>query len=374
MRYRKIVSRKSTAKQVAVWLSYSALSTGRNSNTRPRSCRFRNEYSEVSRMPEQVVTEQVSQELLLGLYRKMLELRLFELKVQELYRNARLPGFVHLYVGEEAVGVGVSSNLEMRDLVFSTHRGHGHALAKGVPAGVVLAELWGKTTGSSGGRGGSMHMYAPEYGFMGTNGIVGAPIPLATGAALSAKLEKKGRVIISFFGDGAVNSGSFHEAVNLGAVWNLPVIYVCENNLYATEMSFVRATKNTSVASRAAAYGMTGIAVDGQDVVAVYEAARAAIERAREDGGPTLIECKTYRYVGHHEGDPGTDYRTREEVQQWKQRDPVKLARKRLLDDGASEAALQAIDQEVEQLIEQAVEFAENSPEPAASSVNDHVF
>lgn len=326
-------------------------------------------------MPERVLTEQISQELLLQYYKKMLELRLFELKVQELYRNARLPGFVHLYVGEEAVAVGVCSNLEAQDLVFSTHRGHGHALAKGVPAKIVLAELWGKTTGSSGGRGGSMHMYAPEYGFMGTNGIVGAPIPLATGAALSAKMRKNGQVVVCFFGDGAVNSGSFHEAVNLGSVWNLPVVYVCENNLYATEMAFLRATKNTSVASRAAAYGMVGVEVDGQDVVAVHEAAQAAIRRAREGGGPTLIECKTYRYVGHHEGDPGTDYRTREEVQQWRQRDPVKLAGKRLLESGAADQKrLEAADQEVEQLIDQAVEFAENSPEPSASSVHEHVF
>jgi pyruvate dehydrogenase E1 component alpha subunit len=325
-------------------------------------------------MSEPVLSEQISNDLLLNYYKKMLELRLFELKVQELYRNARLPGFVHLYVGEEAVAVGVCSHLETPDMVFSTHRGHGHALAKGVPASIVLAELWGKATGSSGGRGGSMHMYAPEYGFMGTNGIVGAPIPLATGAALSAKLKKQSQVVVCFFGDGAVNSGSFHEAVNLGAVWNLPVIYVCENNLYATEMAFLRATKNTSVASRAAAYGMLGVEVDGQDVVAVHEAAQAAIQRARNDGGPTLIECKTYRYVGHHEGDPGTDYRTREEVQHWKQQDPVKLARKRLLASGVDESKLQAADQEIELLIDEAVTFAENSPEPTAESVNEHVF
>src|SRR6202451_2563586 len=307
-------------------------------------------------MSERLVTERISPELLLAYYKKLLELRLFEVKVQELYRNGRLPGFVHLYVGEEAVAVGVCSNLEAPDLVFSTHRGHGHALAKGVPAEVVLAELWGKVTGSSGGRGGSMHMYAPEWGFMGTNGIVGAPIPLATGGGLSAKMRKNGQVVVCFFGDGAVNSDSFHEAVNIGAVWNLPVVYVCENNLYATEMAFLRATKNTSVASRAAAYGMLGIEVDGQDVVPVHAAAQAPTERARNDGGPTLIECKTYRYVGHHEGDPGTDYRTREEVQQWKQKDPVKPARKRLLDSGAAdEKQLQAVDQEVEQLIDRAV-------------------
>jgi len=325
-------------------------------------------------MTERVLDEQLDEKLLLNYYKKMLELRLFELKVQELYRNARLPGFVHLYVGEEAVAVGVCSNLEPADLVFSTHRGHGHALAKGVPAGIVLAELWGKTTGSSGGRGGSMHMYAPEYGFMGTNGIVGAPIPLATGGALSAKLRKKGQVVVSFFGEGAVNSGSFHEAVNLGSVWNLPVVYVCENNLYATEMAFKRATKNTSVASRAAAYGMTGVEVDGQDVMAVHAAAKEAILRAREDDGPTLIECKTYRYVGHHEGDTGTDYRTRDEVQQWKQNDPVKRARKLLSELGESDSKLAAADLEIEQLIDQAVDFAEKGVEPSADSVAEHVF
>lgn len=320
------------------------------------------------------VAEQIDHKLLLDCYRKMLELRVFEVKVQELYRNAMLPGFVHLYVGEEAVAVGVCSNLEPADLIFSTHRGHGHALAKGVPAGIVLAELWGKVTGSSGGRGGSMHMYAPEYGFMGTNGIVGAPIPLATGGALSAKLRKKGQVVVSFFGDGAVNSGSFHEAVNFGAVWDLPVVFVCENNLYATEMAFSRATKNTSVASRASSYCLPGVEVNGQDVMAVHEAAKAAVQRARKGGGPTLIECKTYRFVGHHEGDPGTDYRTREEVKQWKDNDPLKLSRKRLLDLGVDEKELQAVDQEVESLIDRAVEFAQSSSEPLPESVNDHVF
>src|SRR5882672_1838523 len=185
---------------------------------------------EVARMTERVA-EQIDHQLLLDYYKKMLELRVFEVKVQELYRNGMLPGFVHLYVGEEAVAVGVCANLEPADLVFSTHRGHGHALAKGVPAEVVLAELWGKSTGCSGGRGGSMHMYAPEYGFMGTNGVVGGGLPLATGAGLSAQLRGSGQVTICYFGDGAVNSGSFHESVNFAAVWNLPVVYVCENNL-----------------------------------------------------------------------------------------------------------------------------------------------
>jgi TPP-dependent pyruvate/acetoin dehydrogenase alpha subunit len=218
-------------------------------------------------------------------------------------------------------------------------------------------------------------MYAPEYGFMGTNGIVGAPIPLATGGALAAKMRKKGDVSVAFFGDGAVNSGSFHEAVNFGAVWDLPIIYVCENNLYATEMAFHRATKNTSVASRAAAYGLPGVEVDGQDVTAVDRLAKEAIERARSGGGPTLIECKTYRYVGHHEGDPGTDYRTRDEVNQWREMDPTKRARKVLLDSGRfDDAALRQTDAEVTRLIEEAVHFAETSPEPSVDSLMEHVF
>lgn len=218
-------------------------------------------------------------------------------------------------------------------------------------------------------------MYAPEWGFMGTNGIVGAPIPLATGGALSAKLRQNGQVVVSFFGEGAVNSGSFHEAVNMGTVWDLPVVYVCENNLYATEMAFSRATKNTSVARRAESYGLPGVEVDGQDVLGVHRAAKTAIDRARAGEGPTLIECKTYRYVGHHEGDPGTDYRTREEVQHWKEQDPLKRARKLLLESVvADESELKAVDHEVERLIDQAVEFAEKSPEPSPDSVDEHVF
>ncbi len=313
--------------------------------------------------------------LVLKLYREMLELREFELKVQELYRAAKLPGFVHLYVGEEAVAVGVSAHLRREDLVFSTHRGHGHALAKGVTGREVMAELYGKVTGCSGGRGGSMHMYAPEYGFMGTNGVVAGGIPLATGAGLSAQLRKSGQVTICYFGDGAVNSGSFHESVNFAAVWNLPVVYVCENNLYATEMAFSRATRNTSVASRGAAYGMPATAVDGNDVFAVYEAAGAAIERARSGGGPTLLECQTYRIVGHHEGDPGTDYRTREELESWKKRCPLAVLRERALGSGwASVSDFERIAKEVDAWLEDAVEFSKSSPDPDPSTVMQHVF
>jgi pyruvate dehydrogenase E1 component alpha subunit len=311
----------------------------------------------------------------LGLYKGMVELREFELKVQELYRDGKLPGFVHLYIGEEAVATGVCAHLKPNDLVYSTHRGHGHALAKGVTAREVMAELYGKATGCSGGRGGSMHMYAPEYGFMGTNGIVCGGIPLATGSALSAQLRKSGQVVIAFFGDGAVNSGSFHESVNIGAVWNLPVVFVCENNLYATETAFHRATKNTSVASRAAAYGLPGVEVDGNDVMAVYEAAGTAIDKARSNGGPTLIECKTYRIVGHHEGDPGTDYRTKEEVESWKRRCPIKTFRERTLaSGGVAKEQFDEINLNVERWLEDAVEFARASPDPDPNSVLDHIL
>jgi len=320
-----------------------------------------------------VVTPDVK--LVLQLYRGMLELREFELKVQELYRGAKLPGFVHLYVGEEAVAVGVSAHLKPEDLVFSTHRGHGHALAKGVTGREVMAELWGKVTGCSGGRGGSMHMYAPEYGFMGTNGVVGGGLPLATGAGLSAQLRRSGQVTICYFGDGAVNSGSFHESVNFAAVWNLPVVYVCENNLYATEMAFSRATKNINVASRGAAYGMPAIAVDGNDVLAVYDAAGEAINQARSGGGPTLLECKTYRVVGHHEGDPGTDYRTREEVDSWKKKCPLSVLRELALNSSwATVGDFEKIALEVQDWLDDAVEFSRTSPNPDPATVMKHVF
>jgi 2-oxoisovalerate dehydrogenase E1 component len=312
--------------------------------------------------------------LVLDLYRKMLELRKFETRVQALYRAGELPGFVHLYIGEEAVAVGFCEHLSSADMAYSTHRGHGHALAKGVPGRQVMAELYGKVTGCSGGRGGSMHMYAPDYGLMGTNGIVGAGIPLAAGSALSAQLRKSGQVTVCFFGDGAVNSGSFHEGMNFAAVWNLPVVMVCENNLFATEMAFARATKNQSVASRAAAYCMPGVEVDGNDVLAVHAAAGDAIDRARAGNGPTLVECKTYRIVGHHEGDPGTGYRTKEDVEAWKQRDPIANLRERAVSKKVAEqAAFDRIDAEVEAWLADAVEFARNSPEPEAASVFEYV-
>ena len=323
----------------------------------------------------QATDMKIDKQTTLDLYRTMVRLREFELKIQELYRSGVLPGFVHLYVGEEAVAAGVCAHLSKTDMLWSTHRGHGHALAKGVPGRQVMAELWGKATGCSGGRGGSMHMYAPGYGFMGTNGIVGSGITMSAGGALSAQLRKSGQVAVCFFGDGGSNSGSFYEGLNLASVWNLPVIYVCENNGYATEMSLQRATKSLEIAERAAIFKMPGVAVNGSDVQEVYDAAGAAIARARQDQGPTLIECKTYRFLGHHEGDPGTDYRTREEVALWKKRDPIKALReKSIAGDAATAREFDAIDEETRVWLEDAVEFGRTSPEPDPRTALDFVW
>lgn len=321
------------------------------------------------------VVPEVGKTSLLNSYRIMLEIRQFELKAQEIYRSGVLPGFIHLYIGEEAVATGICATLRPTDLIFSTHRGHGHALAKGVPARAVFAELWGKSTGCSSGRGGSMHLFSPKHGLLGTNGIVGGTLPMATGAALAAKVRNSGQIVVSFFGDGAVNTGSFHESLTLGAVWDLPIVYVCENNMYATEMAFSRATKNTSVRSRGATYGMPGVDVDGNDVEAIHATAEVAVRRARNGKGPTLIECKTYRFVGHHEGDPGTGYRTKEEVLSWKDRCPIRATRRKLVETGiATESQLVEIEGEINRKIDDAVEFARTSPEPSANSLLENVY
>ena len=316
-----------------------------------------------------------SRDLILRLYRTMAEIREFELKARELFRSGQMPGFIHLYIGEEAVATGVIAHLKKDDYVTSTHRGHGHALAKGISARAAMAELMGKEGGCCGGRGGTMHLYEPSVGFLGTNGVVPPGIPIAAGAALSAKLRKSGQVAICFFGDGAVNNGSFHEGLNMAVAWDLPVVYVCENNLYATEMPFQKATKNTSVASRAAAYNMPGVEVDGNDVLAVYEKAGEAIDRARRGQGPTLIECLTYRWFGHHEGDPGTSYRSKEEVEAWRKRDPIKKLREDALAGNWCESRdLEQIEKEIKQVMEEAAQFALASPQPREETALDHVL
>jgi len=305
----------------------------------------------------------------------MVVIREFELKAREIFRSGRMPGFIHVYVGQEAVAVGVCAQLRTDDYVASTHRGHGHALAKGISARSVMAELMGAVGGCSGGRGGTMHLYDPSVGFLGSNGVVPPGILIAAGAALSAKLRGSDQVAVAFFGDGAVNNGAFHEGLNLAATWNLPVVFVCENNLYATEMPFDEATKNTSVASRAAAYKIPGIVVDGNDVLDVCAKAGEAVERARRGEGPTLLECLTYRWFGHHEGEPGTSYRTKEEIASWKERDPMlRLREKAMATSWASAAEFEEIGCEVNRVIEDAAVYAIKSAQPSVSTAFDHVF
>lgn len=312
---------------------------------------------------------------LLALYRQMLVLRRFEEAAARTYREGKIPGFIHLYIGEEAVATGVCAHLEPEDQVGSTHRGHAHALAKGVPARQVMAELWGRSTGCSGGRGGSMHLFSKEHGLLGTNGIVGYGLHLAAGAAFTARYQGTSQVAVAFFGDGAANLGSFHEIVNLAAIWKLPVVFVCENNLYATELSFLKATAGQSVAARAAGYAIPGVQVDGQDVVAVYDAAGEAIDRARSGGGPSLLECLTYRFVGHHEGDPGTEYRTQEEIEEWKKRDPILLFGNYLLGErAAKQEDLDQMDREAKTLIQDALDYANSSPWPPPGELATKVF
>jgi 2-oxoisovalerate dehydrogenase E1 component len=321
------------------------------------------------------VTPQLSKAVLLALYRQMLEIRRCEEQLAKSYAAGMIPGACHTYIGEEAVATGVCAHLRQDDAVFSTHRGHGHALAKGVPPREVIAELFGRVTGCSRGRGGSMHLFAPEVGLMGTSGIVGPSILQATGAGYTFKLLNTDRVGVAFFGDGAVNNGAFHEGLNLAAIWDLPVLYVCENNLYATEVPFAYATKNQNVAERAQTYGMHAAAVDGNDVLAVYQAADEAVRRARAGQGPSLIECKTYRTRPHSEGMRDAGYRTAVEIESWKQRDPLQMLQTRLLaEDIAAETDFAAIEGKVKALIEDAAEFAKNSPYPDPATVTNHIF
>ncbi|MBI3836723.1 MAG: dehydrogenase [Planctomycetia bacterium] len=313
---------------------------------------------------------------LLGLYEQMMLIRRFELTAQDVYKKGEMPGFIHLYLGEEATAVGVCAHLRRDDWITSTHRGHGHALAKGVPPEEVLAELYGKAGGCCGGRGGSMHLYKLDVGLFGTNGFVGGGLPATVGLGLSARTRATDQVAVAFFGDGAVNHGAFHESLNFAGVQKLPVVFVCENNHYATATPLTMATLNTDVATKAAAYGIPGVAVDGNDVLAVWEVTRQAVQRARSGGGPTLIEAKTYRVVGHHEGDPLTGtYRSQEELDTWRARCPIATFRKKLLAEGRATAEqLDKIDGEVEAKILHAVEFSRKSPAPDPACANDHVW
>jgi TPP-dependent pyruvate/acetoin dehydrogenase alpha subunit len=311
----------------------------------------------------------------LWLLREMLRIRRVEEALARSYAQGLIPGACHTYVGQEAIAVGVCAHLRSDDVVFSTHRGHGHALAKGAPAREVMAELFGKSTGVSKGRGGSMHLFVPEVGLMGTTGIVGPNILQATGAGYSFQLMQTDQVSVAFFGDGAMNNGAFHEGVNMAAIWGLPVVYVCENNQFATEVPFDYATRNTDVAERARSYGIPGVTVDGNDVLAVTEAAAAAIERARRGGGPSLIEGKTYRTRPHAEGMRDGGYRTIEEIDAWKQRDPIALLEARLLDQElATQAQIDEVRQEIEDVVTDGLEFAKSSPYLEADTAALHIY
>jgi len=321
------------------------------------------------------VSAHISKTDLLSLYRVMLRIRKTEEQLARSYATGVIPGACHTYVGQEAIAAGVCAHLSNKDVVFSTHRGHGHALAKGVPPREVIAELFGKATGVSRGRGGSMHLFSPEVGLMGTTGIVGPNILQATGAGYTFSLLQTDNVAVCFFGDGAMNNGSFHEGVNMGAIWDLPVLYVCENNMYATEVPFDYATRNTEVAERARTYGIPGIAVEGNDVLAVHEAAGEAIKRARAGKGPSLLECRTYRTRPHAEGMRDGGYRTAEEIESSKAKDPINTLRAQVTARGvASEADFDEIDEAIRAEVAEALEYATNSPFPDPSTATNFIF
>lgn len=316
----------------------------------------------------------IEKERLIWIYKTMNEIRKFEEKALNLFESNLLRGSVHLYIGEEAVAATICSHLRDTDYITSTHRGHGHCIAKGAELGKAMAELMGKATGYCKGRGGSMHIADLTKGNLGANAIVGGGIPIATGAALAAKLKKTDQVTVSFFGDGASNQGTFHEAINFAALWKLPVIFVCENNGFGITVSQKESTSVEDISVRGAAYGIPGYTVDGNDVFAIDEVVQKAIARAKSGEGPTLIECKTYRWMGHWTGDPQV-YRTREEVEQWKKKCPIKRLREYMLKNGIlSEKELDAIEQDAANRVEEAAKFAIDSPQPDPSTVMDDVF
>ncbi|HOA76409.1 MAG TPA: pyruvate dehydrogenase (acetyl-transferring) E1 component subunit alpha [Thermosynergistes sp.] len=317
---------------------------------------------------------ELSKEKLLWMYQKMVEIRKFDLKVDELFKKNMIWGTCHLYVGEEATAVGTCAALESDDYITSTHRGHGHCIAKGADIKRMMAELLGKETGYCKGRGGSMHIVDVSTGNLGANGIVGAGIPIATGAALASKRRKDGKVTVCFFGDGAVNVGPFHESLNMASIWKLPVVYVCENNQYAMSTSVQKATAVRDIAVRGQSYDMPGVVVDGNDVIAVFETVSEAVSRARRGDGPTLVESKTYRFFGHSKSDPRV-YRSREEEQMWMAKDPIPRLANLLKEKGmATEEELKSIDELVDKEMEEALEFALNSPLPKLEEIAKYVY
>jgi TPP-dependent pyruvate/acetoin dehydrogenase alpha subunit len=324
----------------------------------------------------------IPEEKMVNLYAMMLKIRRFEEKIVELLTQRGKRMLAHLYIGEEAVAAGVCANLRKSDYITSTHRGHGHCLAKGTQPKYMMAELFGKRTGTNKGKGGSMHIAEHDIGNLGANGIVAASIPIAVGAGLSIKMRGTDQVCVCFFGDGASNQGPFHEGLNLAAIWKLPVIFVCENNQYGMFVPVSYSVPIENISDRAAAYGIPGVTVDGMDALSVYEGAQAAIARAREGLGPTLLECKTYRFMGHtgpYEIEPFgkgvSPYRTRDEIAKWKARDPIHTLRTKLIAKGIlTESDADEIDKETMAEMEEAVTFAEESPDPKPEEALEDLF
>lgn len=313
----------------------------------------------------------LSDETILALYRTMQIIRQTEEELARCHQRGLIHGACHTYVGQEAIATGVCVHLSQEDPIFSTHRGHGHALAKGMPPRELIAELFGRETGCSRGRGGSMHLFSPEIGMMGTSGIVGPCLLQACGGGYSSKILKNGTVAAAFFGDGAVNNGAFHEGLNMASIWKLPVLFICENNQYATEVPFSYSSGNPSIGSRGAAYGIPGFTIDGNDVLEIYRVAAEAVARARSGGGPTLIECKTYRTRAHAEGMGDFTYRTKEEVAAWKERCPIARLR---AENAAMIDKFDAVNHEVAGLVKEARDFAERSEVPPSRTATAHVY
>ena len=321
-------------------------------------------------MSEAKHTKGISKDMAKSMYEGMLRIRRFEEEVFEFYKRGIMPGMAHLYIGEEAVAVGACAAIRADEYLGSTHRGHGHLVARGADLNRMMAEILGKKTGYCHGKGGSMHIMDMSLGILGANGIVGGGIPIATGAGYSCKYRNTDQVVLCFFGDGASNEGTFHESINMAAAWDLPVIYIIENNHYGITVDINRVTKEHDLAKRAVGYGIDGYTIDGNDVEGVYNTVAKAVEKARKGGGPSIIECKTYRQHGHNGGDPGT-YRPAEELQYWKNRDPIKLFRERNL---LSESEMKEIEDRVEEAIQAACKFAVDSPYPDESDLMKDIF
>ncbi len=316
----------------------------------------------------------LTNEQLIKMYTTMVKIRIFENRVAELFADGKIPGFVHLYVGEEAVATGVCANLTDKDYITSTHRGHGHMIAKGADIKQMMAELFGKKTGYCKGKGGSMHIADLDLGIMGANGIVGGGPPLASGAALACQYLGNSGVAVCFFGDGASNQGTTHEAMNLAACWKLPVVFVNENNMYGISCCTTHSMCVPNVADRAAGYDIPGVVVDGNDVVAVCEATAEAINHARQGKGPSLIECKTYRHRGHFEGDPCV-YRDDAELEEWKEKDPIPRLEQKLVEmELLTESKIEEITGALQDDLAEAEQFAEESPFPDVSELTEDVY